>query len=217
MAPAQSTSDIRPVVIDNLSTAKVTNILVTSTPAKTTILLAGNDAGSLSVTGYARGTVYNQTALFTGGQNFNGLFKPSSMLTGAAKHWYTKPKPVYPTLLAANVVNVKYHGVVGDGVTDDLAAIQAVINQYVGTGKMGELYSRKSGVLMIVNILALQCIFPTESTASARPFMPLLERFFRVKLGPVSAPIAVTRPSGRTKPIRNLSFKSENPEMKALS
>ncbi|KAF7970055.1 hypothetical protein HWV62_25296 [Athelia sp. TMB] len=136
MAPAQSTSDIRPVVIDNLSTAKVTNILVTSTPAKTTILLAGNAAGSLSVTGYARGTVYNQTAVFTGGQNFNGLFKPSSMLTGAAKHWYTKPKPVYPTLLAANVVNIKYHGVVGDGVTDDLAAIQAVINQYAGTGKM---------------------------------------------------------------------------------
>lgn len=139
VAPAQSTSDIRAVVIDNLSTSKVANILVTITPAATTVVLPGNAAGSLSVPSYVRGTVYNQTANFTGGQTFTALTKPSSMRASGTKLWYMKAKPSFSSLAATSVVNVKYHGAVGDGVTDDLAAIQAVINTCAGTGKMGAL------------------------------------------------------------------------------
>ncbi|KZP30720.1 glycoside hydrolase family 55 protein [Athelia psychrophila] len=138
LAPPQTTSDIRAVVIDNLSTSRVANILISSSPAATTIVLPGNATGFLSVPSYVRGMVYNQTANFTGGETFTYLSKPSSMRASGSrtKLWYTKSKPVFSTLAATSVVNVKYHGVIGDGVTDDLAAIQAVINTYAGTGKM---------------------------------------------------------------------------------
>lgn len=72
----------------------------------------------------------------TEGETFKSLSKPSSMRGGPKNNWYTKSKAVFATLSPSDVVNVKYNGAVGDGVTDDLAAIQALIFKYAGTGKM---------------------------------------------------------------------------------
>lgn len=140
VAPMQSTSDIRAVVIDNLSTENVINIITTNTSTSSgSIVLAGGGSGSKSVSGYVRGVLYtNQsTPVFTDGQAFNALQKPSSML--AQGRWYGQSKPVFAGMDAADIVNVKGFGALGDGTTDDLAIIQAVVNQTAGTGKMGTL------------------------------------------------------------------------------
>ncbi|KZP11263.1 glycoside hydrolase family 55 protein [Athelia psychrophila] len=137
VAPMQSTSDIRAVVIDNLSTENVINIITTNTSdSSASVILAGTKSGSKSVSSYVRGVIYtNQsTPVFTDGQAFNALQKPSSMLTQG--RWYGQSKPVFSSLDVSDVVNVKGFGALGDGATDDLAIIQAVVNQTAGTGKM---------------------------------------------------------------------------------
>lgn len=133
----QSTSNIRAVVIDNLSTENVINIITTNTSdSSDSVVLAGNTSGSKSVSGYVRGVIYtNQsTPVFTNGQAFDALQKPGSMLTEG--RWYGQSKPVFASLDAADVVDIKEFGALGDGKTDDLAIIQAVVNQYAGTGTM---------------------------------------------------------------------------------
>lgn len=125
-------------MIDNLSTNNVVNIITTNTSGTSTVILGGNTSGSKSVSGYVRGVVYNHqtTQVFTNGESFDAIQKPSCMLSGG--NWYAKPKPVFASLAAQDVVNVRGHGAVGDGVTDDLAAIQTVVSRYAGTGKMGK-------------------------------------------------------------------------------
>jgi hypothetical protein len=133
-APIQNQSDIRPVVIDNLSTNRVVNIITDETGA---VVLAGRFFGYMSIPSYARGVVYNDqsTPVFTKGQAFRPIDKPRDMLNGGK--WFTKGKPVYPHLARSQVVNVKDHGARGDGSTDDLAALQKVLISNAGSGKMG--------------------------------------------------------------------------------
>ncbi|KAF7971175.1 hypothetical protein HWV62_21924 [Athelia sp. TMB] len=138
LAPNQTTSDIRAVIIDNLSTKNVINIISTnSSDGSENVVLAGSTTSSKSTDGYVRGVVYLNNAtepVFTNGQAYSALQKPNAMLTNGA--WYGKAKPVFAGLDASHIVDVKAYGALGDGTTDDLAAIQAVVNETAGTGKM---------------------------------------------------------------------------------
>ncbi|KAF7973095.1 hypothetical protein HWV62_16194 [Athelia sp. TMB] len=133
VAPVQTTTDIRPVVIDNLVATDVINIIQDSSGA---VVLAGNTGGTVDVSAYVRGVVYNDQSdqTYTQGEYISAVQKPSAMLTGGK--WYTKAKPVYSTLASASVVNVKSHGARGDGSTDDTAALQAILTENAGTGHM---------------------------------------------------------------------------------
>src|SRR5882762_602036 len=135
-APIQNrTSDIRSVVIDNLSTYGVVNIIADETGA---VVLAGESFGPMSVPSYTRGVIYyNQTTpIFTEGQPFHPISKPREMLSGGK--WFTKDKPVYSDFRTSQIINVKDHGAKGDGSTDDLAVLQKIFTSNAGRGKMSQ-------------------------------------------------------------------------------
>ncbi|KAF7967644.1 hypothetical protein HWV62_33633 [Athelia sp. TMB] len=133
VAPNQYTSYIVPVVIDNLVTTNVVNIIEDTSG---NVVLAGKTSGSMTVPSYVRGVVYHDQSsqVYTAGQKFNAIDKQSSMLSGGK--WYTKQKPVYPTLTSSNVVNVKSQGAKGDGKSDDTAVLQSVLTKNAGTGNI---------------------------------------------------------------------------------
>jgi hypothetical protein len=133
-APLQNQTDIHPFVIDNLLCNRVINIITDETG---TVVLVGKPSGSMSVSSYARGVVYNNESIpmFTEGQAFPEIRKPRKMLRKGK--WFTKGKPVYSGLTSSHVINVKDHGAKGDGSTDDLAVLQKILIHNAGTGKIG--------------------------------------------------------------------------------
>lgn len=123
--------------------------VVVGTTSGTTVL-AGS-TGTMTVTSWAQGNIYSgsQSTVHYVQSNITPPSKPASLLDGTGKvfgqgrpqyeNYSTSQckspsihrESIYSNVLNA-VVSVKAHGAVGDGSTDDTAALQAIFNQYAG-------------------------------------------------------------------------------------
>ncbi|CAN8097707.1 unnamed protein product [Discula destructiva] len=113
------------------------NVVLSNTP-----VAVQNDAGtvlaggSTTIAAFAQGHAYT---LSTGPTDIFGPVtantRPSALL-GSGSNYYTRSKPQYEALSASDFVSVRSAGAVGNGATDDTAAIQAAINSATSAGKV---------------------------------------------------------------------------------
>jgi glucan 1,3-beta-glucosidase len=90
--------------------------------------------GSMNIAGWGEGHKYvpNGPTAFQGA--FNPNSRPSSLLSGSS--YYTRSKPQYNALPISSFVSTRSASARGDGVTDDTAALQAVINSAASAGRV---------------------------------------------------------------------------------
>lgn len=97
------------------------------------VSLAGS-TGSTTVAAWVQGNAYSPTGS-TSTQGATSAFpRPESLLSGT--RYYTRSKPQYNTFAATSFSSVRTAGAKGDGVTDDSAALQAIINSATAAGKV---------------------------------------------------------------------------------
>lgn len=100
-----------------------------------TTVLAGT-AGTTTVAAWGQGHSYTANS---GPTDFQGIITPNSRpaaLQGSGGRYYTQAKPQYETLSASDFVSVRSSGAVGNGATDDTAALQSAINTAAAAGKV---------------------------------------------------------------------------------
>lgn len=98
-------------------------------------VLAGT-TGTTTVAGWGEGHSYT---LKSGPTEFEGTITANSRpaaLLGSGTNYYTASKPQYQSLSASDFVSVRSSGAVGNGATDDTAALQSAINTAVASGKV---------------------------------------------------------------------------------
>ncbi|KUI53426.1 Glucan 1,3-beta-glucosidase [Cytospora mali] len=98
-------------------------------------VLAGT-TGTTTIAGWGEGHSYTLTS---GPTAFEGTITANSRpnaLLGSGTDYYTKSKPQYESLSASDFVSVRSSGAVGNGATDDTAALQSAINSAVASGKV---------------------------------------------------------------------------------
>ncbi|KAK0225091.1 exo-beta-1,3-glucanase [Armillaria nabsnona] len=94
------------------------------------VVLAG---GTMKINSWGQGNVYtgtNPTGQFVR-NNIVSAAKPASLLDGSG-FIFGKTRPQYADYATSQIVSVKDHGAVGDGKTDDTAALTSIFNQYAG-------------------------------------------------------------------------------------
>lgn len=125
------------------ATAQFTNgsLLLENINLSNTPVAVQNDAGTVlaggtaTIAAWAEGHTYTTTSGPTdvlGAITANS--RPAALLSGS--NYYTRSKPQYETLTSADFVSVRSSGAVGNGATDDTAAIQSAINSAVSQGKV---------------------------------------------------------------------------------
>ncbi|KAF4635475.1 hypothetical protein G7Y89_g2624 [Cudoniella acicularis] len=96
-------------------------------------LLAGN-SGSTTIAGWGQGNEYTPN----GPQRFQGSFtpmtRPELLLNGNV--YYFRSKPQYNNLPVSSFLSVRSAGATGNGVADDTAALQTVINNAAASGSV---------------------------------------------------------------------------------
>lgn len=112
------------------------NVVLTNVPTAVQLLggstiLAGT-TGTTTIAGWGEGNKYTPT----GPSKFQGSFtpnaRPASLVNGGK--YYVRSKPQYNTLPASSFRSVRSAGAAGNGVTDDTAALQAIINSATAAG-----------------------------------------------------------------------------------
>lgn len=128
-APSSSPATGGSLIIENVI---LTNVPVAIQSLGTTIL-AGT-TGTTTIAGWGEGHEYTPT----GPTSFKGPItpnsRPSSLLSGS--NYYVRSKPQYNTLPATSFSSVRTAGATGNGVTDDTAALQNIINSATAAGKI---------------------------------------------------------------------------------
>ncbi|KAF3087237.1 hypothetical protein TWF569_011355 [Orbilia oligospora] len=116
------------LVIDNLSTNNVPVIVANNDGGA---ILAGS-GGATKVESWGQGRVYSPN----GGSRVQANLtprpqKPAALLDGNG-YIFERSRPQYTDVPAAQIVSARSNGAKGDGMTDDTAALQALINNNVG-------------------------------------------------------------------------------------
>ncbi|KAF8595384.1 exo-beta-1,3-glucanase [Ceratobasidium sp. AG-I] len=115
------------LLLDNVKFTTVTNGVVDGSG---TVVLAGGDK---TIRQWAQGNVYTGTG--TTGKyvqaTVNAPAKPSALVDSTGRI-FSRSRPQYLNYATSQFVSVKEQGAVGDGVTDDSAAIQSILDKYSG-------------------------------------------------------------------------------------
>ena len=120
------------LILDNIRLANVPSAVQSDSG---NVLLAGTQGGSPQVIGsWGQGQFYVDNS-GKGGFQQNNLSpnpsKPSQLLDGTGA-FFQRTRPQYENYAVSDFVSVKSQGAVGDGRTDDTAAIQNVLQQFAG-------------------------------------------------------------------------------------
>ena len=127
-------TDVTPATVQSLILENVVlvnvPIAIQQNPTKATILAGG----SITIAAWGQGHKYTPN----GPTQFQGAFtansRPASLLSGSK--YYARSKPQYETLPLSSFVSVRTAGATGNGVTDDTAALQKVINSATAAGNI---------------------------------------------------------------------------------
>lgn len=119
------------LILENVALNKVPTAIRFG-PDRSTIL-----AGTTSTTtiqGYVAGHAYTPTGPTETRDVFTPYTRPASLLSGGK--YYERSKPQYNNLPVTSFSSVRAGGAVGNGVADDTAALQKVINDAATAGKV---------------------------------------------------------------------------------
>ncbi|KAI9739910.1 MAG: hypothetical protein M1818_004966 [Claussenomyces sp. TS43310] len=112
----------------------VLNNVPTAIQGASGTLLEGS-TGSMTIAAWVDGDSYTSAGTKSVVQGTSTPFtRPSSLLDGS--NYYTRIKPQYNDLAASQFSSVRTAGAKGDGVTDDTAAIQSIINSATAAGNV---------------------------------------------------------------------------------
>lgn len=121
----QATEFAGSLVIDNAVLTGVTNGVMT---AGGPVALAGSSNIDL----WFQGSIYTPTGTRTYAQQTGASYSKPAGLLDSNGNVFGKSRPQYEAYAASQFQSVKASGAKGDGVTDDTAAIQAVLAAYAG-------------------------------------------------------------------------------------
>ncbi|CZT47870.1 probable beta-1,3 exoglucanase precursor [Rhynchosporium secalis] len=114
------------------------NVIFTNVPVAvkgpTSTSLTGSIGSITLSTGWVQGNVYSPNSSPNAMSPVSSFIRPQSMLQGT--RYYTRSKPQYETTNSAEFFSVRAAGAKGDGVTDDTAVIQSLINSASSAGKI---------------------------------------------------------------------------------
>lgn len=113
----------------------VLNNVPTAIQGPSGVTLAGT-SGTMTIGAYLQGNSYTakSTTHTKVSGTVNAFPRPASLLHGS--NYYTRSKPQYQNLAVSQFSSVRTAGARGDGVTDDSATIQSIINSATAAGKV---------------------------------------------------------------------------------